>query len=131
MTMVRSIFVAMMMLLTTAHAKRTAAPVKDPPPQKEAAPEIDQGVLNAVVERNKLDMKICYQRALKRESDLRIKVVAKLKIAEGRASEVEFADKQLHKEQIGACLSDAFRCWDFPLASKEYAFEFPVVLMRD
>jgi hypothetical protein len=129
--MVRSIFVVMM-LLTTAYGKRTAAPVKDPaPPQKEAAPEIDQGILNAVVERNKIDMKICYQRALKRESDLRVKVVAKLKIAEGHASEVDFGDKQLHKEQIGACLTDAFRRWEFPLASKEYAFEFPVVLMRD
>jgi hypothetical protein len=130
--MVRSIFVLMMLLVTTAYGKRTAAPVKEPPPpQKEEAPEIDQGVLNAVVERNKIDMKICYQRALKRESDLRVKVVAKLKIAEGHASVVDFGDKQLHKEQIGVCLSDAFRRWEFPLASKEYAFEFPVVLMRD
>lgn len=131
MTMVRSIFFAMMMLVTTAQAKRTAAPAKEAPPQKEAAPEIDPSVLNAVVERNKLDMKLCYQRALKRESDLRIKVIAKLKIAEGHASEIEFGDKQLHREQIGVCLSEAFRRWEFPLASKEYAFEFPVVLMRD
>src|SRR5207237_1562548 len=103
------------------------------PPEKVAPPDpsIEQSTLNAGVEKNKLDMKVCYQRALKRESSLRIKVVAKLKIAEGHAADVAFEDAQLHREQIGMCLSDAFKRWEFPVASKEYAFEFPVVLMRD
>src|SRR5580765_6799741 len=129
--MVRSIFFAIAMFTAAAHGKRTAVPSKDPPPEKVAPPEIEQSTLNAVVERNKLDMKICYQRALKRESSLRIKVVAKLKIAEGRASDVVFGDAQLHKEEIGVCLSNAIKSWEFPVASKEYGFEFPVVLMRD
>jgi hypothetical protein len=130
--MVRSIAFAIVMFAAAAHGKRTATPAKEPPPpEKVAAPEVEQSTLNAVVEKNKVDMKICYQRALKRESTLRIKVVAKLRIAEGKASDVVFGDAQLHKEEIGVCLSNAIKSWDFPVASKEYAFEFPVVLMRD
>src|SRR5207253_525039 len=75
--MVRSIAFAIAMLAAAAHGKRTAAPAKEPAPEKVAPPEVEVSTLNAVVEKNKLDMKVCYQRALKRESTLRIKVVAR------------------------------------------------------
>jgi hypothetical protein len=130
-SMVRSIALAMLML-TAAHAKRTAAPAKEPPPAPPAKTEVEQAKCNAVVEKNKPAMKACYQRAAKHEEKLRVKVIAKLKIADGgQVSEVAFADSQIGREEIGQCLSDTIRHWEFPASSKEYAFEFPVVLLRE
>jgi hypothetical protein len=110
-------------------------PVKDEPPAEAPAPKdapLDEHALVAVVEKNKLDMKVCYQRALRREPDLRLKMVTRVRIdGAGRVTTVSFADAAVAREDIGLCLSDAIKRWEFPEASKEYGFEFPIVLMRD
>jgi hypothetical protein len=131
---VRSFSIAALLLtVATASAKRRMPLKHEPAPEKFAPPpKIETSLLNAVVEKNKIAMKVCYQRVLRRDADVRVKVIAKLKILQtGSVSEVAFADPQLYKEEIGACLSEAFRRWEFPVWKLDYEFEFPVVLVKD
>jgi hypothetical protein len=128
-----------LLLLAPGVSARTPEPKKpskeEPPPEPppaSTAPPTDDHALIAVVEKNKIDMKLCYQRVLRHEPSLRLKTVTRLRIgSDGKVTVVSFADPSLHREELGQCLSEAIRRWEFPTASAEYGFEFPIVMMRD
>ena len=95
-------------------------------------PTVDGPAMVAVVERNRGAMKLCYQRVLRHEPELRVKLVTRLRIDRaGQVLEVSFDDPRAAREEVGLCLSAAMRQWVFPTANRDYRFEFPVVMMRD
>lgn len=97
-----------------------------------AVTPVDEHALIAVVEKNKRAMKVCYQRVSRHEPELRVKAVTQLVVGPaGRVTGVSFTDPSLAREEIGQCLSDAIRRWEFPAANSAYRFEFPIVMMRD
>jgi hypothetical protein len=95
-------------------------------------PTVDGPAMVAVVDHNRLAMKLCYQRVLRHEPELRVKLVTRLRIDRaGQVVEVSFDDPHAAREEVGQCLSAAMRQWVFPTANRDYRFEFPVVMMRD
>jgi len=117
-----------------ASKDKHAPPAKvDPPVEaKPPEPQIDELACAHVVQKNHIAMKLCYQRILKREPELRVKMTTRVRIANtGHVTGVSFAETALAREDIGQCLAHAIEQWEFPAASAEYDFEFPILLMRD
>jgi hypothetical protein len=112
--------------------KEKPAPEKVDPPPPPRSP-VDELACAQVVAKNTIAMKVCWQRILKHEPELRLpKVVAKLHIAvTGKVAQVSYGDPSLAREEIGQCLAEAIKRWEFPTASVEYDFEFPILLMKE
>jgi predicted Zn finger-like uncharacterized protein len=91
---------------------------------------VSESQLASVVQQNKPAMSLCYQRVLKHDPSLKsAKMVAKVKIGiSGRVTNVSFADPGLGGAEIGQCLSQTIKRWNFPASDSEYDFEFPIVL---
>jgi hypothetical protein len=108
------------------------AKIEPPAPPQPPEPVIDELACAHVVQKNHIAMKLCYQRILKREPELRVKMTTRVRIANtGHVTRVSFAEAALAREDIGQCLARAIEQWEFPTASAEYDFEFPILLMRD
>jgi len=91
---------------------------------------VSESQLAGVVQQNKSAMGLCYQRVLKHDPSLKsAKMVAKVKIGiSGRVTNVTFGDPVLGQAEIGQCLSQSIKRWNFPASDSEYDFEFPIVL---
>jgi len=91
---------------------------------------VSESALAGVVQQNKSAMGLCYQRVLKHDPTLKsAKMVAKVKIGiSGRVTNVSFGDPTLGQAEIGQCLAQSIKRWNFPASDSEYDFEFPIVL---
>jgi hypothetical protein len=91
---------------------------------------VSESSLANVVQQNKSAMGLCYQRVLKHDPTLKsAKMVAKVKIGiSGRVTNVTFGDPTLGQAEIGQCLAQSIKRWNFPSSDSEYDFEFPIVL---
>jgi hypothetical protein len=122
-------------VLDGAELRERALPAAQPPrvtSEKPATPPVDEKALAAVVQENRTSIKLCYQRVLKREPTLKVaKVVTTLAIERsGRVAKITF-DEPGEASDMGECLAQAIKGWDFPASATAYAFRFPIVLAAD
>jgi hypothetical protein len=98
-------------------------------PQRRAGPTNEAAVVN-VVTQNKKTMSLCYERVLRHDPTLKsAKLMAHVKIGiSGRVTNVSFNDAAMGSAEIGQCLSQSIKHWNFPSSDSEYEFEFPIVL---
>lgn len=120
--------------LEATELRERALPAAQPPwvaPQK-VPPAVDEKALAAVVQENRSAIKLCYQRVLKHEPTLKVaKLTTTLSIERsGRVAKVTF-DEPRAESDMGECLAQAIKGWDFPASERDYAFRFPIVLASD
>jgi hypothetical protein len=87
----------------------------------------------AVVTQNKRSLNLCYDRVLKHDSTLkRARVPAHVKIGiSGRVVAVTIPDPAYANTEIGQCIVQSIRRWNFPASDAEYETEFPILLQAD
>lgn len=94
----------------------------------------DQSQVSAVVRRkeNQEAVKVCYDRALKRDSRLsggRVNVTVTIG-GSGIVKQVQ-VDAAADMDAVGGCIKDTVKRWRFPGGGEEYDFQFPFVFQRD
>jgi predicted Zn finger-like uncharacterized protein len=85
-----------------------------------------------VVRQNKKSVELCYERGLKFDSNLKGKVEVELKIGiSGRVTDIKLLDPAIAASQLGMCLSQSIKRWNFPSSGSEYSFAFPLILQAN
>lgn len=85
-----------------------------------------------VVRQNKKSVELCYERGLKFDSNLKGKVEVELKVGiSGRVTDVKLLDPAIAASQLGMCLSQSIKRWNFPPSGSEYNFAFPLILQAN
>lgn len=99
-----------------------------------AAPSFNQSDVTAVVKRreNQDAIKICYERALKRDNRLkggRLDVTVTI----GSSGMVRAVDVDAPSDlnAVSSCVRDTVKRWRFPASNEEYGTSFPFVFQRD
>ena len=97
-------------------------------------PAFDQSQVSAVVRRkeNQDAVKVCYDRALKRDSRLsggRVNVTVTVG-GSGIVKQVQ-VDAAADMDAVSGCIRDTVKRWRFPGGGEEYDFQFPFVFQRD
>jgi outer membrane biosynthesis protein TonB len=103
--------------------------VADAAPEVESA-DIDRNKLNAFLRGRIRAIQGCYEKELKRNPNLKGKVVVRFSITTGgRASEIEIEQDTLGNDAVGSCIKTVIRGWVFPFkpdsdVSVAYPFVF-------
>ncbi len=106
--------------------------VADAAPEVESA-DIDRNKLNAFLRGRIRAIQGCYEKELKRNPNLKGKVVVRFSITPGgRASEIEIEQDTLGNDAVGSCIKTVIRGWVFPFkpdsdVSVAYPFVFSPV----
>jgi len=103
-----------------------------PPPSK-TLPLPSQAEITKVIDENRSSIKVCYQRALERDSSLTYgKMTVKLSIGiSGRVKHVSIEALSQFRNLLEPCIKEAVSRWIFPQASEEYGTEFPFIFQKD
>ncbi|MDP1919634.1 MAG: AgmX/PglI C-terminal domain-containing protein [Myxococcales bacterium] len=103
--------------------------VADAAPEVESA-DIDRNKLNAFLRGRIRAIQGCYEKELKRNPNLKGKVVVRFSITTGgRAAEIEIEQDTLGNDAVGSCIKTVIRGWVFPFkpdsdVSVAYPFVF-------
>jgi hypothetical protein len=94
---------------------------------------VSESAIMSVVTQNKRSLNLCYDRVLKHDSTLkRARVPAHVKIGiSGRVVQVSIPDPTYANTEIGQCIVQSIKRWNFPGSDSEYETEFPILLQAD
>jgi hypothetical protein len=94
---------------------------------------VSESAIMSVVTQNKRSLNLCYDRVLKHDSTLkRARVPAHVKIGiSGRVVQVSIPDPTYANTEIGQCIVQSIKRWNFPGSDAEYETEFPILLQAD
>lgn len=102
--------------------------VQDATPEIESA-DVDRDALARYVRARKAAIQSCYEKELKRNPNLKGKVVVRFTIkTSGRAGDIEIEENTLGSEAVGSCIRTTIRSWVFPFKpDDETAVSYPFV----
>ncbi len=121
-----------------AAAEPVAAPAEPPPAPPPARPRRASGSKHApaihadivgTIRRNQAGVKACYERALKRDHNLvsRLQVDVRVRPT-GSVEQVSIAGP-VATTDLGSCIRNNIKAWQFPPAGEAYASQFPLILV--
>ncbi|MCY1016063.1 AgmX/PglI C-terminal domain-containing protein [Pyxidicoccus sp. MSG2] len=102
--------------------------VQDATPDVESS-DVDRAALARYVRSRLKSIQSCYEKELKRNPNLKGKVVVRFVIKpSGRAGEVEIEENTLGSESVGSCIRTTIRNWSFPFKpDSDTAVSYPFV----
>ncbi|QDE67146.1 hypothetical protein BHS09_09125 [Myxococcus xanthus] len=102
--------------------------VQDATPEIESS-DVDRDALARYVRARKAAIQSCYEKELKRNPNLKGKVVVRFTIkTSGRAGDIEIEENTLGSEAVGSCIRTTIRSWVFPFKpDDETAVSYPFV----
>jgi hypothetical protein len=110
------------------------APAASPPvrrarprPRRSAGPSIDAEIV-ATIRRNQAGVRICYERALKRNDGLTLRLDVQVGVRPtGVVEQVSF-DGPAGAPGLTSCIRNVIKTWQFPRAPEAYQSSFPLRL---
>jgi hypothetical protein len=113
-----------------------AAPAQPPPPVRRprprrggGGPSIDAEIV-ATIRRNQSGVRICYERALKRDARLRLRLDVQVSVRSTGAVEHVSIDGPADPPELTACIRNVIKTWQFPSAPEAYRSAFPLRLQQ-
>ncbi|QSQ19414.1 AgmX/PglI C-terminal domain-containing protein [Pyxidicoccus parkwayensis] len=102
--------------------------VQDAAPDVESS-DVDRAALARYVRSRLKSIQACYEKELKRNPNLKGKVVVRFVIKpSGRAGEVDIEENTLGNEAVGSCIRTTIRNWSFPFKpDSDTAVSYPFV----
>ncbi len=102
--------------------------MQDAAPDVESS-DVDRAALARYVRSRLKSIQSCYEKELKRNPNLKGKVVVRFVIKpSGRAGEVEIEENTLGSEAVGSCIRTTIRNWAFPFKpDSDTAVSYPFV----
>ncbi|WP_164006892.1 AgmX/PglI C-terminal domain-containing protein [Pyxidicoccus trucidator] len=102
--------------------------VQDATPDVESS-DVDRAALARYVRSRLKSIQSCYEKELKRNPNLKGKVVVRFVIKpSGRAGEIEIEENTLGSEAVGSCIRTTIRNWAFPFKpDSDTAVSYPFV----
>lgn len=106
---------------------RRANPSSSAGPSSPAPSSLDSQI-GATIRRNQSGIRVCYDRALKRNDGLALRLDVNVRMrASGDVEEVSI-DGPEGATALTACIRNVIRTWRFPPAPEPYASKFPLLL---
>jgi outer membrane biosynthesis protein TonB len=102
--------------------------VQDSTPEVESS-DVDRAALARYVRSRLKSIQSCYEKELKRNPNLKGKVVVRFVIKpSGRAGEIDIEENTLGSEAVGSCIRTTIRNWTFPFKpDSDTAVSYPFV----
>ena len=92
--------------------------------------QVSQSAIIGVVNSNKRQLTLCYERALKSDASLksgRVPIHVAVGMS-GRVQSVSIVGAQYASSELGQCFAQAVKRWSFPASEAAYETEFPFIL---
>jgi hypothetical protein len=92
-------------------------------------PSIDAEIV-ATIRRNQSGVRICYERALKRDDDLTLRIDVHVGVTSAGVVEDVSIDGAPGARPLSDCIRNVIKTWQFPRAPEAYRSTFPLRLQR-
>jgi hypothetical protein len=95
--------------------------------------QVSQTAILGVVTQNRRSLNLCYDRVLKHDTSLkRARLMTHVKIGiSGKVVDAKVVDAEYERSEIGVCIAQTIKRWNFPQAGEEYETEFPIILQAE
>jgi hypothetical protein len=119
---------------TATEPQPVAAPAKRPKPRRARPPRASGSPADAaivdVIRRNQTGVRMCYERALKRDHGLSLRVDVRVNVSSAGVVDRVSLDGLQDGVPLANCISNVIRTWRFPAASAAYETAFPLRLQQ-
>ena len=112
---------------TVHHEAKLVSHVMDSTPDVEGG-AIDRDKLSKFVKVRLKSIQGCYERELKRNPNLKGKIVVRFTIGEnGRVKDVDIDENTMGSEEVASCIKTTIRAWTTPFTGAEVPVSYPFV----
>jgi hypothetical protein len=119
---------------TATESEPVAAPTKRPKPRRARPPRASGSPADAaivdVIRRNQTGVRMCYERALKRDHGLSLRVDVRVNVSSAGVVDRVSLDGLQDGVPLANCIRNVIRTWRFPAASAAYETAFPLHLQQ-
>lgn len=113
-----------------APAEKPAAPGRRKRAIRSRQPPANDVEILATIRRNQSGVKACYERALKRDPNLASRLNVEVRVRATGAVERVSIDGPIGATELGSCIRNNIKSWQFPRAPEAYASQFPLILVQ-